>query len=233
MDVQFESHTIDVNFDRKEIYNYIGFSDKELSISQVAPQLATEWHPTKNGVLTADKISTGSDRKVWWLGMCGHEWEDTVSHRYAGRTCPVCSGRKIVPGINDLATLCPTIAVEWHPTKNMHLMPTSVAKNSNRKVWWLGKCGHEWEAVIATRTNGTKCPICSGRLPEKGINDFATLYPKLALEWDVERNVNSSPSDVVPGSAKHVWWKCPTCNHEYNKSVRQKIKSPLCPKCKK
>ena len=32
---------------------------------------------------------------------------------------------------------------------------------SGKKVWWLGKCGHEWQATPNKRCMGNKgCPIC-------------------------------------------------------------------------
>lgn len=40
---------------------------------------------------------------------------------------------------------------EWHPTKN-RLSPQRTAAGSHLNVWWLGKCGHEWEAPVSART---------------------------------------------------------------------------------
>ncbi len=44
---------------------------------------------------------------------------------------------KLIVGKNDLATLYPKLAKEWHPSKNGDLTPESVLPNSNKKVWWL------------------------------------------------------------------------------------------------
>ena len=54
----------------------------------------------------------------------------------------------------SLAYLYPELAKEWHPTKNGELTPYDVTHGSNKKVWWLGKCGHEWEQIVKSRTNG-------------------------------------------------------------------------------
>ena len=62
--------------------------DKEKSLAYRFPELAKEWHPTKNGDLTPFDVTCGSGKKVWWFGECGHEWDDTVSHRTEGRACP-------------------------------------------------------------------------------------------------------------------------------------------------
>ena len=56
---------------------------------------------------------------------------------------------RLMTGLNDLATVNPDLAAEWHPTKNAPLLPSQVTGGSSKKVWWLGKCGHEWEAVIS------------------------------------------------------------------------------------
>ena len=62
---------------------------------------------------------------------------------------------------NDrLAVADPELAAQWHPTKNGNLTPDMVAAESHRKIWWLGKCGHEWSATIDSRTRGMGCPFC-------------------------------------------------------------------------
>ena len=62
---------------------------------------------------------------------------------------------------NSLATVHPELIVEWSD-RNLPLTPDSVTFGSNKKVWWKGACGHEWETSIKARSSGEKCPICSG-----------------------------------------------------------------------
>lgn len=125
------------------------------------PQVAKQWHPTKNGELTPDMVSRGSNKKVWWQCENGHEWEAVILSRTRGNGCPYCSGRYVTKGVNDLATLCPDIAKEWHPTKNGDLTPCMVTKNSRSRVWWRCKKGHEWKTAVYNRTkNKTNCPHC-------------------------------------------------------------------------
>lgn len=48
----------------------------------------------------------------------GHEWCVSIQSRTLdGTGCPVCAGRVILPGENDMASQFPGIAQEWHPTK--------------------------------------------------------------------------------------------------------------------
>lgn len=57
------------------------------------PELAKEYHPTKNHV-PVEKVRYGSRTHRWWLCEEGHEWEATVSSRsraIRGTGCPECS----------------------------------------------------------------------------------------------------------------------------------------------
>ena len=74
------------------------------SLAAVHPELVAEWSE-KNLPLTPDSITFGSNKKVWWKGACGHEWETSVKARSNGEKCPICSGARVVAGINDLSTI--------------------------------------------------------------------------------------------------------------------------------
>ena len=126
-------------------------------------ELSSQWHPTKNGALAPDHVTLGSIKKVWWLCEKGHEWEARIDARSGGSGCPYCGNRKVLPGYNDLATIKPELAAQWHPTKNGDLIPSQVPPQSRKKVWWRGVCGHEWEAAVANRYNGSNCPYCVRR----------------------------------------------------------------------
>jgi hypothetical protein len=134
-----------------------GFND----LASQNPELAAEWHPTKNGDLTPDKVTVRSNQVVWWLGACGHEWRTSANGRYRGSGCPFCANKAAWPGFNDLASRNPEIAAEWHPTKNRSLTPERVTAGSAKRVWWKCAEGHEWEAAVTYRTRGYGCPICA------------------------------------------------------------------------
>ena len=130
------------------------------------PELAKEWHPTKNGNLQPSDFTTGSSKKVWWKCPKGndHEWEAYIKVRSKGHGCPFCCGKKVSKD-NNLLVLYPELSKEWHPTKNGSLQPSDFTSGSGKKVWWkCSKCDdHEWEARIADRAEGHGCPFCSGR----------------------------------------------------------------------
>jgi len=50
------------------------------SLAEVHPELVSEWSE-KNLPLTSDDITFGSNKKVWWRGACGHEWQTRKSYK--------------------------------------------------------------------------------------------------------------------------------------------------------
>ena len=155
------------------------------SLAEVHPELVSEWSE-KNLPLTPDDITFGSNKKVWWRGACGHEWQTSVKARSNGEKCPICSGARVIAGINDLATLEPLLVKQW--SKKNKIKPTEVSIGSHKKVIWRCEKGHEWEAAVKSRTiNRTGCPYCSHNKVLGGFNDLATLLPDIAAEWS-DRN---------------------------------------------
>lgn len=61
---------------------------------------------------------------------------------------------------NDLGTLHPGLAAEWHPERNGGLTPRDIVPGSRRKVWWRAACGHQWRTAVFVRSRGSGCPAC-------------------------------------------------------------------------
>ena len=169
-----------------------------------------QWHPVRNRGVTPDEVPAGSHRHVWWMCKQGHEWQAEVRCRTLyGNGCPFCANRAVLPGFNDLATLYPELAAEWHPTKNGALTPEQVLAGSEKRVWWQCGRGHAWQTSVSTRTRANcRCPVCAGRTVLAGENDLATLSPELAAEWHPTLNGALTPDMVTAGSNKRVWWQC-------------------------
>lgn len=191
------------------------------------PDLLKEWHFEKNAE-HPESISHASGKKVWWRCRFEHEWQASVANRVKGTGCPFCDGRRVQPGINDLQTLRPSLAEEWHPLKNAPLTPGEVVIRSNKKVWWICAKGHEWQGTIANRTAGHHCPYCSGRRADQTHN-LAAENPLLASEWNYEKNDGLTPEEIRPHSSKSVWWRCRE-GHEWKAVVSSRRKSG-CPYC--
>jgi len=196
---------------------------------QVAyPDLAKEWHPTKNVGLTPRDVTPRSGKKVWWICGKGHEWEATISHRSQGSGCPYCSGNRVCDD-NCLETINPMLSEQWHPTKNNTLTPRDVAPMSKTKVWWICRKGHEWKASVATRNKGTGCPYCTGQAV-CGDNSLQNINPNLASQWHPRKNGTLTPGDVTANSGRKVWWVCGS-GHEWQAVVANRSRGRDCPYC--
>ena len=172
-------------------------------------ELLAQWAEDKNLPLTPALISRGSKRKVWWRCEKEHVWQAAVYTRTgSGSGCPVCTGKVVQPGENDLAARFPKLASQWHPTRNGSLTPMQVLPGSHRMVWWICEKGHTWRAQVKSRVAGCGCPVCANREISPSENSLATQYSRLAAQWHPTRNEGLTPDDVVPGTTRKVWWVC-------------------------
>jgi hypothetical protein len=203
----------------------------KVSLAEAFPDIACQWHPILNGDLKPDMVSQKARYRAWWQCEHGHEWNATIGMRTSYNSkCPFCSNKKVCKD-NCLATLFPKIAAEWHPTKN-ELNPYEITRGLNKKVWWLGNCGHEWSASISGRTlHGKGCPYCSGGKVCTE-NCLATLYPDIAKQWHPTKNGFLTPNDVTSKSAINVWWLC-DCGYEWYTRIQSKTRNDFasCPAC--
>ncbi len=201
--------------------------DMNNSLAEVHPELVAEWSD-KNLPLTPDDITFGSNKKVWWKGACGHEWETSVKARSNGEKCPICSGARVVAGINDLAYIRSRNWLKQWSKKNK-IKPTEVSIGSHKKVIWKCKLGHEWVATVKSRTiNKTGCPYCSHNKVLAGFNDLATLLPEIAAEWS-DRNYPLLPTEVMAFANSKAWWKCKNCGYEWNTLISTRSGGSKCP----
>jgi len=208
-----------------------GKSLREFCLQQTQDHLLREWDRENNAGLTPDRVTAHSGRRVWWVCPHGHRWQAAIKDRVQGKGCPVCSHKRLVPGVNDLATTHPVLAAQWHPTKNAPLTPGDVVSGHHRKVWWICDKGHEWQAQIYSRAHGAGCPVCAGKTVVPGENDLASRFPDLAAQWHGEKNGALTPQAVGAYSNRQVWWTCEQ-GHAYRSTVAHRTRMGSgCPYC--
>ena len=147
------------------------------TLAESEPELARQWHPTRNGSLTAADFTTSSHHKAWWLCPTGclttagcahnHHWQAGISDRERGTGCPFCAGKRPCQ-CNSLAALHPKLVQQqWDWEANRDLSPEHLLPASNRRVAW--RCDlHEspclWVARPSNRTLAARpsgCPQCA------------------------------------------------------------------------
>ena len=220
--------------------------EKKPTLAEAHPELAAQWHPTKNGDLTPDMVTCGMGKKVYWMmpfddpktgRHFDFEWPEYINNRVRGNGCPYLSGKAVYPGFNDLATTHPQLAAQWHPTKNGDLTPQMISHGSRTSVWWFypyddPKTGNhfdfEWEDEIRVRTKHPKCPFVEGYKVWPGFNDLATCYPDLAAQWHPTENGDLTPSTVPCQSNRSVFWLLPYDDPESGRHFDFKWEEKVC-----
>lgn len=205
----------------------IGFND----LASQRSDIALYWHPTLNGEITPEDVTPGSSKKVWWLGSCGHKWQDIICETTRKKEpCKICSNTQILAGFNDLNSFKPNIAKLWHPTKNS-VSSQEILYGTKVKYWWLGECGHEWQTsparMIDLDEGASGCPYCCGKKVLIGFNDLGSKFPHIAIDWHPIKNGDKTPAEYSYGSGKKVWWQGQSCGHEWNTSVAERTAKGL------
>lgn len=217
---------------------YIWSKNPPLSFTH--PEIAKQWHRTKNGPWKPTDFTARSGVKVWW--RCPHGPDHVFQTRIATRTmstgsgCPFCRGLK-ASITNSLASLFPAIAKEWDSTKNGKTTPKDVVAGSNKRAWWRCLKGHDWQSQISNRTEGHGCPYCTGRrvTPERALSKHCQ---DVRDYWHPVKNRGLAPSQVSTGSMRVVWWRCPKSkDHEWQAAVQTFVRSLStstrgCPYCR-
>jgi len=206
-----------------------GFNDMETT----HPELARQFHPTQNGNLTTKNTVAGSSKILVWIcdANTNHIWKAAGYSRVTGSGCPFCTGQKILPGENDLATLKPQLIDEWDFDLNLGKSPSEISPGSKQRVWWRCQQGHSWLAEIHSRAStGRSCPYCTGQKALTGYNDLETTHPDLLAEWDFDANV-INPRNIIAGTNRRLSWVCSTCSHRWVAQGNKRVTGQGCPMC--
>lgn len=172
----------------------VGFND----LATTHPSMASEadgWDPSS--------VSIGHNSSKQWKCKLGHAWSISPMSRVMKQGqisgCPICGGRKVLSGFNDLATRHPVLASEaygWDPTK--------VVGGHTKRKW---KCaeGHVWLADTISRISmGVGCPTCSktGFDPNKDGYLYFIHHPN----WNMQQiGITNSPSKRLKDHERLGW----------------------------
>lgn len=170
------------------------------TLAQARPDLAAQLVDPSLG----HTLSRGSSTKAEWKCALGHTWHAAVYNRVNSKNptgCPVCDGKKVLPGFNDVATT--------HPSASALLtdqtLATAITAFSNKKVDLTCAAGHQWQAPMSRLTaQGSGCPYCSGRKSVVGSTDLISTHPELAAQL-VDQTLATK---LKAGSHQVVEWRC-------------------------
>ena len=219
-----------------------------VSLEESHPNIASQWNYSKNGDLKPSDVSAGSSKKVYFIcDVCGYDdWQSIINNRTQKNTkCPVCTGNKVLKGVNDLATHYPELIKEWDYVANANRTnkngedistPDKVTCGSGQKVGWVClKCNYHWETAICLRVGSNNkcpsgCPQCAGQITIPGVNDFLTVKPELKLELDPDGNKGIDFSTIAAYSTISLDWKC-ILGHKWRAAVKNRTLGSNCLYC--
>ena len=226
-----QTMSVDVAMDRGGIIKQYVSVIKNKSIQAKCPEACKEWDFQKNKDITPEMVNATSNVKFWWICELGHSYKASPGNKLTnGQGCPICSGRQVLPGFNDLETRYPDVAKTWDDELNSPVKASEVMPGSQRKYWWRCELGHVYKTTPNNRTAGkTNCPICSGKEVLLGFNDLSTTNPETADIWDYEKN-DDTPKMYTKGSGKKVWWRC-SYGHSWQKAIESQVQYNFCPVC--
>lgn len=211
---------INLACDEQDIYAQYLKTIEDSSLASKFPHLLAEWNYEENGKLSPNAVFAFGSTQVHWKHSIVkngkefiHKWVSAVKNRTSnGNNCPICAGKKVMIGYNDLKTAAPDFLSEWDYSKNVPLNPENVITGGNKKFWWVHtimsnrkKHVHSWQATVSSRMRRRGCPICNGKIIQKGFNDLTTTHPQLLKEWDYNKN-KREPTSTSYGYDKKVWW---------------------------
>ena len=206
-----------------------GFND----LAYLRPDLAAEFLGEVGGSRTASELSVASHAKARWKCLAhGHLWTAGVNVRSGGNGCPVCAGKWVEVGFNDLAHLRPDLAAEFVHEVSGNRTATQLTVSSNARAEW--RCtahGHFWVSMVATRSAGSGCPVCAGKRVQAGFNDLAHLRSDLAAEFMREVDGDRTASQLTLFSNVRAEWRCTAEGHTWTAKVAARSRRDGCPAC--
>lgn len=196
-------------------------------IATTNPEVMKYWDYEMN-TLKPEEVKKSTHKEFHWICEQRHQWLAmpyylTDRHQF----CPFCSGKRVIPGETDFATVYSEKLKFWNYEKNI-ILPTEVSARNTMIVNWKCQAGHEWTGKVDSLTG---CAKCLGRKGLKGFHGLDVLYPHLLLEWDYEKN-DKEPSKYSYGSSQRVWWKCEK-GHSWDAPVCKRTGKNVtnCPTC--
>ena len=182
--------------------------------------------PEEAGVKCTDVVS-------WHCKTCNGIWKAKIYSRWSNKSkCPYCTNQKVLTGFNDLGTRFPKIAKQLDE-KRTGLSASQIPFGSAlRATWKCEICEGSWQTKVYSRTGeDLDCPYCTNQRVLAGFNDLKTKFPKIAKEFDEERN-NISSSSVIATTCKRYYWKCNICKGSWKAQVaRRTVFDTGCPYC--
>ena len=194
------------------------------------PDLIEQWAVEKNNQigLSLDKPVSFTRTKAFWKcpDYPDHLYDMLIYQRTKlNQNCPICSGKRVLKGFNDLAKWCKDAVTEWDygnnwdKKKKKQLTPFDVTYGSHYIANFVcSKCHEPFSMMVKTYYRGNRCKYCAHtEVRPDGSNSFAAEHPDQLKYWDYEKNDKVTtkehpngvrPEEILSSSNIRLHWKC-------------------------
>lgn len=192
------------------------------------------WDWDKNQIegLSPYTLTYGSTKRSHWVCDLGHSWQAITQSVTSGHGCPVCAGKVVLIGFNDIETTSPELLPLWdYELNNLQgVHPTNISARSNIEVAWRCRKLHRWVAPVYSISRRNVCPYCSGKRVIPGRTDILATHPEITNYLHPTKNADIDLASVSPYGRQRLWMFCG--KHEWSVRAYHFTKSgSRCPKC--
>lgn len=200
----------------------------ERSLAVCQPDIAKEWHPSRNEGVTPRDVLANSKKSVWWRCRVDpkHTWQTSAYRRVRDRSgCLVCYKQQWL----DLLKYPEVLSLFDHK-KNLGLKPYNLS--TALEYWWRCSKGpdHSWKAAF--RKTKFNCPFCTNRKLSV-TNSLLTLFPKVAAQLHPTRNNGRTADQIRAYGSERIWWRCTyDPQHLWQSTLDNRTRNESgCPEC--
>jgi predicted GIY-YIG superfamily endonuclease len=191
-----------------------GFND----MATTHPELAVELFDTDPTTV----LGTTTAVLLWRCPNHEEPYPSVAANRIKGYGCSFCSGRRLLPGFNDMTTTHPELARQV-----VGVDPRTIIAGTPKKLLW--RCPNHEEPFPmsgANRVAGHACGFCTKQQVLAGFNDLASTHPHIAAEL-----VDLNPETVIAGTSKKLTWRCRDCGTTWTTTGSARVGGSGCPSC--
>ena len=172
-------------YDYRNLCPYCSRSDNFISTckgkygSVADTVFASEFDVKRNGVNPEDVFKNSRDVYWWKCSRYGHSFLKKPRERvHSDGSCPICLGREVLEGFNDVGTLKKDLVPYWIDSEKSYTEVTS--GSSYEALWKCKKCGKTFRKRVVDTTSAL-CSDCIESASSRGEEEIALFVESLGF----------------------------------------------------
>jgi len=195
---------------------------------------------SKRNELKARFITRSSNKKIYFdCDICDHIFISRPSYITRGTWCPYCANKKLCD--ENECIKCYNNSFASHEksaywSKSNECNPRDVFKSAGKKYQFECSCGHTFESMLHSISDGFWCPYCAN-IKLCTNDDCKSCFNKSfasnekSIYWSNKNNI--LPRNVFNGTSSKYIFDCHECLHSFETRINgiTGAKQTWCPYC--